>query len=210
MDRHRVLAAYRLGFALLALVAVIAQFAHGAGRDTFSPVNFLSFFTIQSNLLAVVALTITGVRALRGQPSDTVLLRALATFCMTTTGIVYVTLLRGLEDTLQTPIPWINTVLHYVMPVVVFLDWVLDRPRPALPFTRALLVLIYPIAWVVYSLVRGAIVGWYPYPFLDVDALGYAEVLLTCLVLAVAMVVLVWVLARITRLAPKDAPVPLS
>ena len=136
------------------------------------------------------------------------LLRALATFCMTTTGIVYVTLLRGLEDTLQTPVPWINTVLHYVMPVVVLLDWVLDRPRPPLPFTRALLVLIYPVAWVVYSLVRGAIVDWYPYPFLDVETKGYAEVLLTCAVLAVAMVGLVWVLAWITRLGPKDTPAP--
>ena len=206
MDRRLVLAAYRLGFALLALVAVVAQFAHGARRDDFSPVNFLSFFTIQSNLLAIAALTLTGVRALRGQPSEAVLLRALATFCMTTTGIVYVTLLRGLEDTLQTPVPWINTVLHYVMPVVVLLDWVGDRPRPPLPSRRALLVLGYPVAWVVYSLVRGAIVGWYPYPFLDVDALGYAEVLLTCAVLAVAMVALVWVLARITHLGIEDAP----
>ena len=51
-------------------------------------------------------------------------------------------------------------------------------------------MLVYPIAWVVYSLVRGAIVDWYPYPFLDVETLGYAEVLLTCAVLAVAMVAL--------------------
>ena len=168
MHRHRGLAAFRLGFAALALAAIVVQFRLGTDRAGFSPVNFVSFFTIQSNLLAIAALTITGARALRGRPSEPVLLRALATFCMTTTGIVYVTLLRGLEDSLQTPVPWINAVLHYVMPVVVFLDWVLDRPRPPLPFSRALVVLVYPIAWVVYSLVRGAVVDWYPYPFLDV------------------------------------------
>ena len=36
--------------------------------------------------------------------------------------------------------------------------------------------------------------------------MGYAEVLLTCLVLSVAMVALVWVLAWLTRLGPKDTP----
>ena len=165
MNRRIALGVLRLAFAALTVTAIAVQFHQGTERDGFSPVNFFSFFTIQSNLLAIVALTITGLRVLRGQPSENVLLRALATFCMTTTGIVYVTLLSGLEESLQTPTPWINTTLHYVMPVVVFLDWVFDRPRPPLPFTRALLVLVYPIAWVVYSLVRGAAVGWYPYPF---------------------------------------------
>jgi hypothetical protein len=27
--------------------------------------------------------------------------------------------------------------------------------------------LIYPLAWVGFSLVRGAMTGWWPYPFLD-------------------------------------------
>ncbi len=209
VNRHFALALFRLAFAGLAVVAITAQLLLGLDREGFSVVNFLSFFTIQSNLIAVLALTVTGVRALRGQgstdPGQPIMLRALATFCMVTTGLVYVALLRGLEDSLQTPVPWINTVLHYVMPCVLFLDWLIDRPRPPLAFRRAVLVLAYPLAWVAYSLIRGPIADWYAYPFLDVRVEGYPTVLVTCLVLALGMAALLWVLARLTRLGGEAA-----
>jgi hypothetical protein len=200
MPRTAALGVARIGFAALAALAVSAQLLKGLDREGFSVLNFFSFFTIQSNLLAVVALTLTGVRVLRGRPADAVLLRTLATFCMVTTGIVYVLLLRGLEESLQTPVPWINAVLHYVMPVVLLVDWLVDPPRPAPTMQRALLVLLYPIAWVTYSLIRGPIAEWYPYPFLDVRDKGYPAVLVTCAVLALAMIGLLWVLVRLVRL----------
>jgi hypothetical protein len=36
--------------------------------------------------------------------------------------------------------------------------------------------LIFPIVWVVLTLVRGAVDGWYPYPFLDPGNGGYRTV----------------------------------
>ncbi len=205
MANRRALGVARLGFAGLGLTAVTAQLIKGLDRSGFSVVNFFSFFTIQSNLIAVVALAFTGVAALQGRDSGAVLLRVLATLAMVTTGIVYVVLLRGLEESLQTPVPWINTVLHYVMPIVLFADWLVDRPDPMVTFRRALLVLLYPITWVVYSLVRGPFADWYPYPFLDVRDKGYGSVLLTCLVLAVAMIGLLWILIRLASLDPDRA-----
>lgn len=206
MASRRTLGIARLGFAALGLTAVTAQLIKSLDRAEFSVVNFFSFFTIQSNLIAFVSLAITGVAALRGRDSGTVLLRALATFAMVTTGIVYVALLRGLEESLQTPVPWINTVLHYVMPIVLFADWLLDRPRPTLTLQRGLLVLIYPIVWVAYSLVRGPFANWYAYPFLDVRDKGYGAVLATCVVLAVLMTGLLWALIRLARLGHDDPP----
>lgn len=200
MASRRALAIARLGFAGLGLAAVTAQLIKGLDRSAFSVVNFFSFFTIQSNLIAVVSLAVTGVAAWRDRDSGAVLLRALATLAMVTTGVVYVLLLRGLEESLQTPVPWINSVLHYVMPIVLFADWLIDRPDPMLTFRRALVVLLYPIAWVVYSLVRGPFADWYAYPFLDVRDKGYGSVLLTCLVLAFAMIGLLWIVIRLASI----------
>jgi hypothetical protein len=63
------------------------------------------------------------------------------------------------------------------MPVVVLADWLLDPPRHRIAPRVALLWLVYPLAYFVYSLIRGEIVDWYPYPFLDASELGYGGVL---------------------------------
>jgi hypothetical protein len=39
-----------------------------------------------------------------------------------------------------------------------------------------------------FTLVRGAAIDWYPYPFVDVVAHGYARVAINCLVVAVLFV----------------------
>jgi hypothetical protein len=67
-------------------------------------------------------------------------------------------------------------IVHYVMPVAVVADWLVDPPRRRLGLRDAALWLIVPLAYVVYTLIRGALVHWYPYPFLNVDVLGAATV----------------------------------
>lgn len=125
---------------------------------------------------------------------------------MVTTGIVYMLLLSGLEESPQTPTPWVNTVLHYVVPVYALVDWRWDPPRPPVPFRRGLLWLLFPLAYAVYSLVRGPIVDWYPYPFLDPDNenQGYGGVLVTALVIAAALVGLVAALTAINHVRTRD------
>ena len=55
------------------------------------------------------------------------------------------------------------------------------RPAAASPFSRiGLAWLLYPLAYLVYTLIRGAEVDWYPFPFLDVSQHGYGGVLLNC------------------------------
>jgi hypothetical protein len=62
------------------------------------------------------------------------------------------------------------------MPVVLVADWLFDPSRHRLPRWAVLAWLAYPIAWFAYTLVRGEIVDWYPYPFVDVSKLGYGGV----------------------------------
>ena len=52
----------------------------------------------------------------------------------------------------------------------------------------AWLALFYPIVWLVLALVRGPIVDFYPYPFMDVRDHGYPVVFLNCLLVAVLFV----------------------
>ena len=191
----------RILFALLGATAVIAQFIHGTQRPTFGLVNFFSFFTIESNILAIIVLLTAGVCGFLGKRKPSDFIRGATTVYMATTGIIYVLLLSGLENSLQTPIPWVNAVLHYIMPVVVCLDWLLGRARTITP-AKAAWWLTFPVVYVGYSLVRGHITSWYPYPFLNPIERGYAFVAEMSVVIAVGIVTLVALVAWYGR-APK-------
>lgn len=167
---------------------------------TFNAVNFFSFFTIQSNILAGLVFLVAGIAGLAGkQGSQLALLRGAATFYMTTTGIIYVLLLSGLEVSLQTTVPWVNAALHYIMPIAVLSDWLVNRPKRRIIFKEAALWLVFPVVYMSYSLVRGVFVDWYPYPFLDPRLHGYGQVAIGCSIIAVALVGIVWFLAWSTR-----------
>ena len=90
---------------------------------------------------------------------------------------MFALLLAGLQEELQTTIPWVDFVVHKLMPVVLVADWLIDPPRHRLPRWTVLAWLLYPVAWIAYTLARGEIVDWYPYPFVDVSRLGYDGVL---------------------------------
>ncbi len=179
MIRRRTLGIFRLAVAALTLAAVGVQLSVGLQRDTFILANFFSFFTIESNLIAAAVFMLTGVAALRATDrSRFAMLRGAATLYMTLTGVVYFLLLRGLEASLQTPIPWVNAVLHYITPLAALTDWLIDPPH-RITFRRALVWLLFPAAYIFYSLIRGLVVDWYPYPFLNADENGYAQIALT-------------------------------
>ncbi len=166
--------AYRLAFAILTFVAIVYQFVSRAALGSFNPVNFFSFFTIQSNILAAIVLLLTGLRAREDEAPSLArdLVRGAAVAYMTTTGVVYGLLLTGYNDALQTSVPWVNNVLHRLMPLVMISDWLLRPPGHLLTFRQALIWMIYPLLYLVYALVRGPLVGWYPYPFLDPGNVG--------------------------------------
>jgi hypothetical protein len=48
----------------------------------------------------------------------------------------------------------------------------------------ARLTVLFPLAYFAFSIVRGAIIDWYPYTFVDVSTLGYGKVLLNAVWIA--------------------------
>jgi hypothetical protein len=96
------------------------------------------------------------------------------------TGVVFALLLSGMQEEVQTSTSWVDFVVHRLIPIVVVADWLVDPPRHRLPLWVAGAWLAYPAAYLAYTLVRGEIVDWYPYPFVDVNELGYGGVALRC------------------------------
>ena len=131
------LSVVRLAFATTAIVAMTYQFATSA-ESSFQKANFFSFFTIQSNMLGVVVLFLLVLVSpsrrtplFDGARSGVVLYMALV-------GVVFALLLSGLQEELQTTVPWVDFVVHKLMPVVLVVDWLLDPPRHRLPWWTVL------------------------------------------------------------------------
>jgi hypothetical protein len=103
-----------------------------------------------------------------------------------------------------------DRLLHIVVPLLVLIGWLAFGPQNQIDRTDLLGFLIVPVVWLIYTLVRGAIVDWYPYPFIDVTAHGYPYVAGACIGVAVLLLV-VAALARYLdpRLAP-SVPSPRS
>jgi amino acid transporter len=201
VNKKQFVTAYRLGFAFLIPVTIAIQLAYSLERaQNFSMVNFFSYFTIQSNLFAAVVLLMSAyVLWKRKKDPQLENLRGAATLYMVVTGIIYSLLLRG--DNLGTLLPWVNDVLHRLVPIVMLLDWLYYRPERKFTTKEALLWLIYPLTYVAYTLVHGPLARhWYPYPFLNVALHGYGRVALNCVVIAISMLILALAIAKLSRL----------
>ncbi len=135
----------------------------------------------------------------RGLPDG---VRGAVTCYMTVTGIIYAVVLRADAEQVGQLAPWIDDVVHLVMPIAVFADWLVGPPREKLRYSIVRYWLLFPVAFVTYSLIRGHFVNWYPYPFLDPRGRGYAHVAVECCVIALVVVgvclVVVW-LGRLLR-----------
>ena len=187
----------RLLMAAAVVAAIITQLSNTIGNG-HSVVNFFSFFTIQSNIIGVVAITIAALAGPRARSSVWLSqLRGAATLYMAITGMIFSLLLSGAD--VQTPIPWVNSTLHYVFPLFIVIDWLVDRSVRPLSFKQGLIFLSYPVAYGIYSLIRGPIVDWYPYPFLDPRTNGYTFVAVMMVVVAIVGLALAWLLCWASR-----------
>ena len=145
-------------------------------------VHFFSFFTVLTNTLAAAVLTC----ALTTRPSRgrTWLLQAWVSagigVSIVVVGLAYNLLLRHLWH----PEGWqrlADELLHDVMPLLYLAYWWLCVEKGQLRVWHCLVWVIYPLLYFIYVMLRGHLLGTYPYPFIDVGTLGYGQVLLNAL-----------------------------
>jgi hypothetical protein len=175
--------------ALLAVAAFTAIAYDAAAGPGVSDADYFSYFTVLSNLFAAAMLLHGALRPARERSETVELLRGASVAYILTTGIVYLLLLSGHAPTY----PWVNAILHYLMPVAVTIDWLIDPPHVRLdPARTVVLWMAFPLLYVLYTLARGAIVGWYPYFFVNPHrAGGYLLVAGDCLAVGIGIVALV-------------------
>ena len=200
MDKRNLVAYLRIGFSLLVAAALAVQ-VYSTLEQGRSLLNFFSFFTIQSNIIAGVVLLIVGVGTLLNVEANRqfAFIRGAATLYMVITGIVFALLLAGLAERLQLTVPWVNMVLHYLIPIVMLVDWLLFPPKFKFSLQHTILWLAFPLAYLAYTLIRGSIVNWYPYPFLDPPQVGWVSVIVTSIAIAIGAAGLAWLLALRTQ-----------
>ncbi len=128
--------------------------------------NYLSAFTNEVNLLAGAVLAVSGLVPRERLPRWWDGLRGAVTLYLAVTFVVWIVLLEGLP-TAGVITPWVNFVVHRLMPIVLVVDWLLIPAAYAARWWRPIGWMAFPVAFLAYSLVRGAFVGWYPYPFID-------------------------------------------
>ncbi|HET6165392.1 MAG TPA: Pr6Pr family membrane protein [Marmoricola sp.] len=168
-------------------------------------VRFCSYLTIWFNVLVAWS---TLTLAL-GRDRDSRVWRALrldAVVLATVGGLVHFVLLRPLLDLTG----WdraADRLLHIAVPVLALGGWLLVGPRGRAATSDLLPFLVLPVGWLAYTLVRGEIVDWYPYPFIDVREHGYAVVLVNVVAVAAAMVLAAWGATALDRRLRTGAPV---
>jgi hypothetical protein len=188
LGRDTAIRAYRALAALAVLVAIGYQVGKGLEHKGFSATDYFSYFTELSNLFAAAIFLYGTVRQSGERSRTTELLRGAAVVYMLTTGIVYAVLLSG-QDAAY---PWVNTIVHRIMPIAVALDWLIDPPRVRLELRQTILWMGFPLVYVAYTLIRGAIVDWYPYFFVNPDRHGgYLLVAGDCVAITLGIVTLI-------------------
>ncbi|MER5735612.1 Pr6Pr family membrane protein [Streptomyces sp. NPDC002262] len=210
---NRFAAVVRGLIALAAATGIVIECVQG------NPLVVFSFFTIWSNMAVAVVLGLGAARAWTGRPPLPAVWTGGVLLCISIVGLVFHLVLDNPSSSFNQAADIArltgaravaNQLLHTVTPLGVALDWLLLTPPGALRPRHAVLWLAAPGAYLVFALVRGALLPdgartRYTYPFLDVTAHGYAGVLLNALVLGLAFCALGLLLVAADRFRPAVA-----
>jgi hypothetical protein len=206
---HPIARIWRAATTLAVLTALVIQVPITAGAvegffDTPAArvVNLFLFFTILSNVLAGVtaaALALAPPRTDRPAGLLGRVARFDAVLAVTVTAAVYHTLLASLYHLVGAE-AFADQLFHTVVPAMTVLGWLLFGPRDEVDRRVVAWSLAYPLAWLAMALVRGAIIGWYPYPFVDVLELGYGRVAVNAVGVTLLFLVLAAAYAGLDRL----------
>jgi hypothetical protein len=171
-----------LGWTALGIELYFVVVGASAKNETIAAalVRFFSFFTIQTHLLLALVLTIAAVRPDASGFLGRSGIKAAAVGYVAVVGAVYAVLLRHLYHW-QGVMLLADSLLHDIVPVLYPLYWLAFVPKGGVRWADAFAWLVFPVAYFVYTLIRGALTGAYPYPFFNVLKLGYGQVTLNAL-----------------------------
>jgi hypothetical protein len=163
-------------------------------------IRYFSYFTILTNIIVVLCFTLLlfNLNIKEGFFSNPKVLAAV-TLYISVVGIVYNLILRftwqpqGLQF-------FVDELLHAIIPVLFIIYWLIFVPKNTLNWSDTLAWLCYPFIYLLFVLLRGAMSGFYPYPFIDVNQLGYHKVMLNSFYMLIVFLTLSLLLVGIGKL----------
>ncbi len=180
-------------------IALVGQTALTIDKDN-SLVNLFSYFTIQSNIVVLVACVLIAIRP-RRESEWWGTLRLAGLVGISVTGVVYATVLAGTAEFVGRA--WYyDKIFHYIVPAMTVLGFFLFTPRTRFVKTDFVFV-VWPIFWLGYTLLRAGIgtpdyqlgkgkYSYVPYGFLDIQQHGAAAVLASSAAVTVLALGVAW------------------
>jgi hypothetical protein len=153
------------------------------------------YFTVTTNLLVAVVFSII---ALLRPGTIGPRLVGFVTINIALVGVIYMLLLQGLVE-LTAGAAVANVLLHMVTPVLVPIFWLLCVPRGHLTQRDPFIWALYPIAYLVYALIRGTAQGHFSYPFINYVRLGIAQVAITVVIITLAYLAAGWAMVLLDK-----------
>jgi len=167
-------------------------------------VRYFSFFTILTNILVAVSFTqvyLKGIAATGSFFTNPKTLTATAVY-ITIVGLIYNVILR-FQWAPEGSAKVADELLHTLIPVAFIIFWLKFVPKQNIVWKNILPWLIYPLLYITYTLLRGPLAQWYPYPFVDVINFGYNKVFIHCIFITLAFVVVAIVFVGIAKMMSK-------
>ncbi len=175
------------GFAVVLQLVLVVQ--GNAILDQTNPpglatrvIRFFSYLTIWSNVLVALVALMVAVQPDRDGPVWRALRLDAVIICFGG-GIVHFFLLRPLLNLSGADL-LADRLLHVVVPLLALIGWLAFGPRGRVHRADLGPFLVVPVLWLVYTLVRGTFVDWYPYPFIDAGELGYSLIAINAVVIS--------------------------
>jgi hypothetical protein len=183
--------------------SIIGNVANGIDSPLERFFDWLTYFTVLSNIVVAVVLTVLVLRRGYFAHTDRVgatwrALRLDSILMIVITGVVYNLLLAEGPKTGWDLVN--NSLEHIITPIVTLLVWLIAGPRGLINIRVIGLSMILPLLWAGGALLRGAAIGSYPYSFLDVSSDGLVSVLVFIAMIMVVALILAFALLGLDAL----------
>ena len=165
--------------------------------------DWISYFTILSNIVVAVVLTLLIAKPELFTQKNSAgnwwrALRLDSVIMILITGVVYNMLLSSGPKEGWDNIS--NSLQHNINPLITAAVFFVAGPRGLLSLSTIARSMALPIAWAVLVLIRGAVINAYPYFFLNISDLGLVSVVLFILQILVFALVIAFALWGYDRL----------
>lgn len=138
--------------------------------------NLIFYFTIQSNIFISVYFLFKAFSKNLSAKFHT--LETALTLYIFITGSIYLVLLSGIKFKLGPLYDYGNILVHYVVPLLCIIEWLFLASKRTLKYSNILTFSIFPLCYLILTLVRGSLTNFYPYPFANVSQLGFLQVII--------------------------------